>query len=97
MSLEVAEYIIIPVAIFLLGALLAAVRGLVKFAQHLVRSEEAQVVTANATQQINEKLGEYMERTDARLNEHAQEIAVLKYAVQNGAAKGSYPHAQRSS
>ena len=68
-----------------IGGIVAAVRGFIRFAQYLVRSEEAQTRIAQSNQDIADDLARYMRSTDERfvriedvLGTHSQEIAVLR-------------------
>lgn len=84
--------IVIPVAVFLLGAAYGAIRGAIRFAQYLVRSEEAQDKAANSLENISERLDEYMSKTDGEIRSLDRRVAVVEYALE---AKHPHPRRQR--
>jgi hypothetical protein len=81
MSIAVIGYIVIPLSLALLGALVAAFRISIGLGKYMMRSEEAQTRTADSNQKIADQLEKYMERTDKRLNEHDEQLAVLNYVL----------------
>lgn len=81
MSVEAIGLIAIPVAIFLLGTIIAAIRGAIRFAQYMVRSEEAQIRTADSMQDISARLTKFMDETEHRLNEHSERLAVVEWEI----------------
>lgn len=87
-SVAVLGYIVIPVGIFLIGALVAGFRFAIGLGKYVVRSEEAQTRTADSNQQIADRLGKYMERTDDRLNSHDEQLAVLNYVLKDDKTNG---------
>lgn len=81
MSVDAVGLIAIPVTMFLLGAAFAAVRGAIRFAQYMVRTEEAQARTADSNEEMSKKLDAFMERTDSKIAEHAQMLAIHDYEL----------------
>lgn len=81
MSVDAIGLIAIPVSIFLIGAIIAAIRGAIRFAQYMVRSEEAQIRTADSMQNISERLEKFMDETEHRLNEHSERLAVVEWEI----------------
>lgn len=86
MNTTVLGLIVVPLAIFILGSLYGAIRGAIRFAQYLVRSEEAQERMASAIETVATELHEFMGETRDITNEHGQQLAVLQWelAQRNG-------------
>lgn len=74
--------IVIPVALFLLGAAYGAVKGAIRFAQYLVRSEEAQEAVATSLKDIAHQLDEYMKKTDGEVRSLDRRVSVVEYALE---------------
>lgn len=88
MNATIAGLIVIPLTVFLLGAAYGAIRGAIRFAQYLVRSEEAQERVADSTQTIAERLDEYMQKTDGEIRSLDRRVAVVEFAQSNGRRHG---------
>lgn len=58
---------IVLAALGVLGLIGAGVRGLLRFAQYLVRAEEAADRVAVSNEHLSARLGEYMERNDKEI------------------------------
>lgn len=98
MSAAVLTGLILAAGVIVSG-IYAAIRGAIRFAQYLVRSEEAQLKTAVSNREIADDLARYMRsadehflRVEAVVAEHGQEIAVLRDRTRirrqvNGAAR----------
>jgi hypothetical protein len=65
-NVEIVGYIIIPLALFILGATAAGIRAIVKFAQYMAKSETYQAHIAKTNGEINDRLGKF-------IDEHSQE------------------------
>jgi hypothetical protein len=78
-SLDAIAWIGIPLFIFFCGAAFAGIKGAIRFAQYMVRSEEAQDSTASTNIEIRDKLNTFIEKTDRKLGIHDQELAVLRW------------------
>jgi len=83
----VAGLIVVPLLIFLLGASYGAIRGAIRFAQYLVRSEEAQEGAAKSLENIASRLNQYMEKTDGEVRTLDRRVSVVEYAI-NGNRHG---------
>jgi hypothetical protein len=79
----VIAYIVIPLVIFLMGAAITGITGLVKFVRYMEKSQAAQESTASSNQEINDKLDKYMGKTDTTLIDHTTRIAVLENRAYN--------------
>jgi hypothetical protein len=73
--------IVIPLTIFILGSIYGAVRGAIRFAQYLVRSEEEQRSSSESLTEITDLLKEYMDKTNGELREHGERLTVVEFAV----------------
>ena len=73
--------IVIPLVIFILGATYGGVRGAIRFAQYLVRTEESQRASANSVEEIATLLKEYMHKTDSELREQSERLTVVEFAL----------------
>jgi hypothetical protein len=62
MNVDVIGYIIIPLALAVIGGTIASVRGAVKFASYMTRSETFQGSIAKTNQDISDKLTTYIEQ-----------------------------------
>lgn len=84
---QLIAWIGIPLFLAFCGAVFGIIKGSIRFAQYMAKSEEAQTSTAHSNEEINRKLDGFIDKTNAHLNEHDQEIAVLKFAQdrRNGA------------
>lgn len=83
MSVEIAGLVLIPVAIFLIGSIVAAIRGSIRFAQYMVRSEEAQTRTADTTEELSKRVELFMTRTEQRLLDHGERLAVVEHDLEH--------------
>ena len=81
MDATIVGLIVIPLTVFILGAIYGAVRGVIRFAQYLVRSEEEQHASTNSLEEIATLLKEYMHKTDVELREQSERLTVMEYAV----------------
>lgn len=88
MSTAVIGYIVIPLALFLVGALVAGFRFSIGMGKYMAHSEESQKRTADSNQQIADQLGTYMERTDNRLSAHDEQLAVLNFVLKEEKVNG---------
>lgn len=78
-------YVVVPISVFLLTCAAAGIRGAIRFAQHMTRTEAAQSETAKTNQQIADRLGEFMTVTNDKLNDHSERLTVVEYALDTGA------------
>lgn len=81
MSIAAWGLIGIPVAVFMLGAIYGGIRGAIRFAQYLTRSEASQADTARTNQQIATQLNSYIQKTDQRFENHEHRITVIETKV----------------
>lgn len=88
MSVDTIGLILVPVTIFIVGAIVAAVRGAIRFAQYMVRSEEAQQSTASSNKEVRDLLSAFMgemrdefRARDEVLRDHGERIRVNEYAI----------------
>lgn len=84
MDIAVYGLVIIPVVIFLIGGLVAIVRGIIKFTQSLVRSEAFQKSTAESCNSIVDRLDKYIEKNDEAMGSIREDVAILKFAIRGG-------------
>lgn len=89
MDITVWGLIVIPVVLFLVTAAVAIVRGSIRFAQYLSRSESLQASTEKSNREISDKLERYMSRTDEAIGSIKQDVAVLKFALRGNHSKGN--------
>ena len=96
---EIVAWIGIPLFLAFVGAVIGIVKGSIRFAQYMAKSEEAQTSTAHTNEEINRKLDGFIDKTKQHLSEHDQEIAVLKYASQrnNGSSQRRAIHPTEAS
>lgn len=87
-TIEILGYVGIPLFLALVGGCWAGVKGLMRFTQFMARSESAQRSIADSNVEIRDKINEanehmnaFAEKTNKRLGEHDQAIAVLNYVV----------------
>ena len=93
MDTTVIGLIVVPLTIFLLGATYGTIRGAIRFAQYLVRSEEAQDASATALKDIASRLNDYMGKTDGEIRSLDRRMSVVEYAMEtkqppNGGHRG---------
>jgi hypothetical protein len=88
MSVESIGLIAIPSTIFVLTLIFGAVRGSIRLAQYMVRSEEAQESTASSNKEVRDTLTAFVgEMRDALkdrdnvLRDHGERIKVVEFAV----------------
>lgn len=81
MNATVIGLIVIPASIFILGVIFAAVKGTVRFAQYMVRSEEAQESTASSNKEVRDMLAQFMGETRETLQNHGERIRVNEFAI----------------
>lgn len=81
MTVNTIGLILIPVSIFVIGGIVALIRGAIRFAQYMVRSEEAQTRTADSVGEISERLSDFMKETGTRLGEHNERLAVVEWEI----------------
>lgn len=94
MNATVVGLIVIPSLIFVLGAIFAGVKGSIRFAQYMVRSEEAQESTASSNKEVRDMLAAFMGETREVLKDHGERIRVVEYAI--GTPKWRSPGQERS-
>lgn len=82
---EIVALIIVPLAIFLLGAAGAGIVALVRFTAYMTTSREAQESTAKTNQKISDDLSRFVgqvndrfDRQDTRINNHGERIVLLE-------------------
>lgn len=75
---EIIGYVVVPLAIFLFGAIGTGIVLIIKFAVWLTKSREAQEGTAKSTEKIADQLVQFIGSTNFRLNEHGERISVLE-------------------
>ena len=73
--------IVIPLVIALCGAVYGGIRGAVRFAQYLVRSEASQADIARTNQNISDQLTGYIKKSDERYENHDRRITVVETIV----------------
>lgn len=84
---------VILAVVAVLGVIIACAKGAIRFAQYMVRSEEAQTRTADSVEDIQKTLDSFMVRTDERLNLHESRLAVVEWEVGvNGRTSRQQPH-----
>lgn len=81
MNATIVGLIVVPLAIFLLGAVFGGVRGAIRFAQYLVRSEEAQDRMATAIETVATELHDFMGETRDITSNHSEQLAVLQWEL----------------
>lgn len=81
MNATIVGLIVVPSAIFLLGALVAAIRGIIRFAQYFVRAEESADTVAAKLTMVGDTLKEYIEKTEARVNTIDKRLTVVEYVL----------------
>lgn len=77
-GVEIVAWIVIPVAIFLFGATIAGIKGIVKFSQWLAHAQETQDSGRDSLESIANNLKEYTEKSDLRFGNIEKDVAVLK-------------------
>lgn len=75
---QIIAYVVVPMAIFMLGAAGAGIVALVRFTVYLTKSREAQESTAKTNQKISDDLASFIGHTNERLNNHGERIVVLE-------------------
>jgi hypothetical protein len=85
-SLQIIAWIVLPLAIFVIGGTISGITLMIKGSAYMARSQLAQENTAESNADIAKNLQKYMDKTDATLGQHTTEIAVLKEFLprQNG-------------
>lgn len=85
---DVVAYVIVPLGLFVLGAIATGITLLVKGSTYLARSAAAQESTAASNDEINTTLKAYMTRNDERVNDHERRIYVLEDVRRQGHEMG---------
>jgi hypothetical protein len=85
MTVESIGLVLIPVTLFVFGAVVAGVRGAIRFAQYMVRSEEAQQRTADLLEEIAGRLG----KAEMRLGDHDKQLAVIQWEIDRRNGRGN--------
>lgn len=80
MTQTVFAFIVIPIAIFVIGGAAAAIRGAIRFAQYMVRSEEAQESIAKSNKEIRDRLDGFIMRAEDDIRTLNERMAVVEYA-----------------
>jgi hypothetical protein len=80
-TIDLISWIGIPLFLALVTAIVGIVRGSIKFAQYMAHSSESADSIAKTNNDLGKTLTAFVERTDAHLSLHDQEIAVIKYAI----------------
>jgi hypothetical protein len=86
-SLQIIAWIVIPLAIFVIGGTISGITLMIKGSAYMARSQMAQENTANSNQSIADNLQKYMTANDQRVQQNSTDIAVLKELIlprQNG-------------
>lgn len=73
--------IVIPSAIFLIGAFVAAIRGIIRFAQYFVRAEESADTVATKLGIVSEQLTEYIRKSEERMTSIDKRLTVVEYVL----------------
>lgn len=82
MSADLLGLVVVPSCIFLLGVIGMSVRGLVRFTQYMIRSEESLDKIAVSNQQLADRLEDFMERSHTVQADH--EGRIIRLEVLNG-------------
>lgn len=64
------------------GGLVAVIRGAIRFAQYMVRSEEAQARSADTLDEIKTSLADFKTETEKHLREHDETLAVVTWELE---------------
>jgi hypothetical protein len=87
---EFVAWIVVPLIVFILGASATGITLLIKGSAYMARSQVAQEATRDSNQEISEKLGKFMERTDQRINGLDIRLSVVESARHNGHGGSRY-------
>lgn len=88
MNVDVLGLIIVPVVLFILGAAYGGIRGIIRFAQYLVRTEEAQDSMARSMSALTERLGEHIDKTDRKVSSLDRRLTVVEFAIDKKKPRG---------
>jgi hypothetical protein len=77
-------YVVVPLVIFLLGAIGAGVAGLVKLTGYMTRSQAAQESTAKTNQEISTKLDAFVLQTNGSVQDLERRVSIVEYARDHG-------------
>jgi hypothetical protein len=80
-TIDLISWIGIPLFLAFVTAVVGIVRGSIKFAQYMAHSSESADSIAKTSDDLSKAMTSFVERTDAHLSLHDQEIAVIKYAI----------------
>lgn len=88
MSLQLIAWIVIPLAIFVIGGTVSGITLMIKGSAYMARSQMAQENTANSNQSIADNLQKYITANDERVQRNTTDIAVIKETLlpRNGRA-----------
>jgi hypothetical protein len=75
---QIVAFIVIPLCLFLAGALAAGIRGTIKFTQYLIRSEASQADIAKTNKQIVDRLDSFVEKTNGRFSDLSERMTVVE-------------------
>jgi hypothetical protein len=81
---DVVGYVVVPLAIFLLGATGAGIAGLVKFVGYMARSQSAQESTAVSNLEISKKLDSFIFQTNGSVGDLERRVSIVEYARDHG-------------
>jgi hypothetical protein len=82
MSATTVGLIVVPLCIFLLTVIYGGIRGSIRFAQYLVRSEEAQSSAADSLKNVSDRLNEYMSKNDGEIRSLDKRMTVAEYELE---------------
>lgn len=83
-GVQIIGWIGIPLGLAIVAAIVAGIKGAIRFAQYMVRTEESQGRTAVSNESIEKKLDDHIAKTDRRLGDVEREVAVLNSWVPHG-------------
>jgi hypothetical protein len=79
-----AADVIVPLVVFLLGAIGTGVVGLVKFTSYMARSQSAQESTARSNLEIAKKLDDFIAMTNGAVQDLERRVSIVEYARDHG-------------
>jgi hypothetical protein len=79
-----AADVIVPLVVFLLGAIGTGVVGLVKFTSYMARSQSAQESIAKSNLDIAKKLDDFIALTNGAVQDLERRMSVVEYARDHG-------------
>ena|ERR1039457_963207 len=82
-SVDLVAWIGVPLFLALCGAVFGIIKGAIRFAQYMTRTEKTQDATAASNEEIRSSLSTFIDKTDERLAKHSEDLAVIQYALGN--------------